>query len=181
MIGRLGPLSKTRELPIPPIAMRELVGTSETEAFDQPRGKRVYPTIKRRRQYEMVLDFGCGCGRIARQLALASRPMPKRYVGVDLHAGMIEWCAGHLTPVLPGFTFVHHNVYNPGLNPDPDLPRTAPLPAEDGSVSLLIAHSVFTHLLQEDAVKYLDEVRRVSRPDGVVVATFFCLSAGTFR
>ena len=51
--------------------MRELVGRPEPEAFDQPRGQPVFDFP--REQYELVLDFGCGCGRVARQLALAAR------------------------------------------------------------------------------------------------------------
>ncbi len=121
----------------------------------------------------MVLDFGCGCGRNARRLALAANPMPKRYVGLDLHAGMIEWCNQHLAPALPRFTFAHQNIYNPGFNPDPTLPRVLPFPVASESVTLLIATSVFTHLLQDDAEFYLDEVRRALHPDGVMIASFF--------
>lgn len=133
----------------------------------------MFATITRREQYEMVLDFGCGCGRVARLLAQAERPMPKRYLGIDLHAGMIGWCSENLAPRLPGFEFEHHDVYNPGLNPDPTLPRMLPLPVADQSVSLLTAVSVFTHLTQETAEFYLDEVARVLRPDAVMVASFF--------
>ncbi len=158
--------------------MRELVGRPEPEAFDQPRGQPVFDFP--REQYELVLDFGCGCGRVARQLALAAAPMPKRYVGTDLHAGMIDWCNANLAPRLRNFSFVHQNVFNPGLNPDPELPRTAPLPVEDASVSLLVAVSVFTHLVQDQAEFYLDEVSRVLRPDGVMFATFFLFEKAYF-
>ena len=64
-------------------------------------------------------------------------------------------------------------MFNPGLNPDANLPRFAPLPARDREVSLLIAVSVFTHLVQDQAVRYLDELARVLRPDGVALASFF--------
>jgi SAM-dependent methyltransferase len=153
--------------------MRELVGRPEPEGFEPPPGERVFPTITGEHHYDMVFDFGCGCGRIARQLALASRPMPKRYVGVDLHAGMISWASENLTRTLPNFSFIHQNVYNAGFNPDPTLPRTAPFPIEAASVTLLIATSVFTHLVQSQAEVYLDEVSRVLRPDGVMIASFF--------
>lgn len=160
-------------LPLPPLEMRELVGRTDPAAFEPPKRQRVFENIKRRRQYDLVLDFGCGCGRVARQLALARGPMPRRYVGLDLHAGMVAWCQENLAPQLPGFSFVHQDVYNPGLNPGPALPPTMAFPVEDQSVTLLIAVSVFTHLIQEEAVFYLDEVQRVLALDGVIHATFF--------
>jgi hypothetical protein len=64
-------------------------------------------------------------------------------------------------------------VFNAGFNPGPSLPRTAAFPADDGAVSLLLALSVFTHLTQDQVPRYLDEVRRVLRTDGVLLATFF--------
>jgi ubiquinone/menaquinone biosynthesis C-methylase UbiE len=167
-------------LPMPPLELRELVGPREPEAFDQAHHDPVFPALTRDEQYDFVLDFGCGCGRIARRLALAEAPMPKRYVGCDLHAGMIAWANANLAPELPGFTFVHQDVFNVGFNPDPSLPRAAPLPAEDNSVSLLIAISVFTHLTQSQTETYLDEARRVLRSDGVMHASFFLFDKAYF-
>jgi SAM-dependent methyltransferase len=93
---------------------------------------------------------------------------------------MIAWDNKNLAPRLPGFTFVHSDVFNPGFNPDPSLPHTAPFPAEDGAVSLLLALSVFTHLTQDQAPSYLDEVRRVLRPNGVLLASFFLFEKAHF-
>src|SRR5258707_14909857 len=98
-------------LPLPPLEMRKLVGRAEPEAFVPAEHGQVFPTIEDPRQYDLVFDFGCGCGRVARQLAL-SGAAPKRYVGIDLHAGMIAWAAENLAPRLSGFEFIHHNVYN---------------------------------------------------------------------
>jgi SAM-dependent methyltransferase len=160
--------------------MRELVGPRDASAFEQSPGEPVFPTLTREEQYDFVLDFGCGCGRIARRLALAAAPMPKRYVGIDLHAGMIKWAGANLAPRLPGFEFIHQDVFNPGFNPGASKPRTAPFPAGDASVSLLLALSVFTHLTQDQAEVYLDEVRRVLRPDGVLLASFFLFEKRSF-
>jgi SAM-dependent methyltransferase len=160
--------------------MRQLVGPTDPEDFDQRPGDPPFPTLQEERLYDFVLDFGCGCGRMARRLALAAAPMPKRYVGVDLHAGMIAWANENLASRLPRFTFIHQDVFNPGFNPDPSLPSTAPFPAEDRSVSLLLALSVFTHLTQDRAVIYLDEVRRVLRADGVILASFFLFEKAYF-
>lgn len=166
-------------LPVPPADMRALIGGLEPAAFDAPPGKPVFPTIDER-QYASVLDFGCGCGRIARQLAVASTPMPDCYVGIDLHRGMIRWCNENLASRLPNYTFVHHDVFNAGLNPDPSLPGVARFPVADDSVTLLVAWSVFTHLVQSQAEYYLDEVARVLSPEGVVIATFFLFDKAYF-
>jgi SAM-dependent methyltransferase len=168
------------ELPIPPLELRELVGPREPEAFDHPAGQPVFPTLTRPELYDFVLDFGCGCGRVARRLAVADAPMPRRYVGVDLHAGLIAWANENLAPRLPGFTFIHQDVFNAGFNPRGSLPEMAPFPVEDESVSLLLALSVFTHLVQAQAERYLDEVKRVLRPDGVALATFFLFDKAYF-
>jgi SAM-dependent methyltransferase len=153
--------------------MRALIGRPDAEGWDLAPDERAFPTIQRRKQYEMVLDFGCGCGRTARQLATAPGPKPKRYIGLDLHAGMISWANEHLAPQLPGFEFIHQDIYNAGFNPNPKLPTHAAFPVEDETVTLLIGSSVFTHLVQPDAEYYLNEVRRVLRPDGIMVASFF--------
>ena len=168
------------ELPLPPAEMRQLVGPVEPEAFDHPAGQPLFPTLTREEQYDFVLDFGCGCGRVARRLALAAAPLPKRYVGVDLHAGMIAWASKNLAPRLPGFTFIHQDVFNASFNPHASAPRTAAFPVEDASVSLVLALSVFTHLTQDQAEFYLDEVRRVLRPDGVLLGTFFLFDKAYF-
>ncbi len=72
-------------LPLPPHEMRMLVGPLDPALFDNPDGKLVFPGLEPT-QFRSVLDFGCGCGRVARQL-IQQRPRPERYVGLDLHAG----------------------------------------------------------------------------------------------
>jgi SAM-dependent methyltransferase len=166
-------------LPLPPLEMRELIGPTEPELFDQPEGEPVFPSVAPA-QYASVLDFGCGCGRVARKLALAAAPMPSRYVGIDLHRGMVKWDNEHLAPLLPNFSFVHHDVFNAGFNPDPALPPTAQFPVDPDSVTLLIAWSVFTHLVQSHAEFYLNEVARVLRADGVAMTTWFLFDKAYF-
>lgn len=46
-------------------------------------------------------------------------------------------------------------------------------PADDGSVDLVLAKSLFTHLLPDDAAHYLAEIRRVLRPGRAAVVTAF--------
>jgi SAM-dependent methyltransferase len=158
--------------------MRALLGPTDEASFDNPSGGLVYPYLDPD-QYRAVFDFGCGCGRVARQLILQS-PRPERYLGVDLHKGMIEWARTNLTPVAPEFQFVHHNVYNKSFNPQEGLPEVAPLPAEDSSYTLVNALSVFTHLTEEQAVHYMSEAARILASDGVLHASFFLIDKNDF-
>ena len=73
---------------MPPLEMRVLVGPTDPGLFDNPDGKLVFEGLDPE-QYRSVLDFGCGCGRVARQL-IQQRPRPRRYVGLDLHSGMVQ-------------------------------------------------------------------------------------------
>jgi SAM-dependent methyltransferase len=165
-----------KELPLPPIEYRRLVGPTQPEMFDNPSGQPVFGHAAA--QYESVLDFGCGCGRLARQM-MQQNPRPRRYMGIDLHQGMIDWCRENLSPHAPAFLFQHHNVLHPHRNPGGSADHL-PFPAADRDVSLFIAHSVFTHLLEPDAEFYIRELARVLRPDGVAMTTWFLFDKGDF-
>jgi len=54
------------------------------------------------------------------------------------------------------------------------------LPVEDGSVTLMEATSVFTHLIEGQAEFYLDEVQRVLAADGRLVSTWFLFDKAGF-
>src|SRR5262249_27655352 len=129
--------------------------------------------------YDVVFDFGCGCGRLARQL-LQQKPRPRRYVGVDAHRGMVEWCQQNLSPVDPAFQFFHHNVYSPSYAPENSLRLAEPFPVEVGEVSLFIGLSVFTHLCRPQTEYYLGELERVLRPRGVAFTTWFFFDRDSF-
>lgn len=159
------------ELPLPPLDMRRLVGPTDPAAFDNPTGDPIYDLVPER-SYESVLDFGCGCGRNARRLLL-QRERPQRYLGIDLHRGMVAWCQEELTPRAEGFTFEHHDIANPSFNPGDGKPLHAPFPVEEGWATLVIAHSVFTHVLPASVDHYLAETRRALRPGGHAMTTWF--------
>lgn len=165
---------------MPPLELRRMVGPSEPEAFDNPGGQPVYSRYGvTPDQYESVLDFGCGCGRMARQL-LQQNPRPRRYVGVDIHRGMIEWCQKNLTPQDPNFQFFHHDVYAPVYAPRNSLQLAQPLPVADGQTSLVIAHSVFSHLFRTQTEYYLRELARILSPGGVAFTSWFFFDRESF-
>jgi len=148
--------------------MRALVGPTDEASFDNPSGDPVFDDCD---TTETVFDFGCGCGRLARQL-IQQRDQPNSYVGVDLHRGMINWCRSNLSPQAPQFRFEHHDVHNAGFNPNTKR-RVAPLPAGNNQFDLVIAHSVFTHITESAVLHYLSECARILMPNGVLRSTWF--------
>ena len=165
------------DLPLPPIEFRQLVGPTDPKFFDNPTATPVFPDLTRD-NYDSVLDFGCGCGRLARQM-IQQRPRPARYLGIDRHKGMVGWCNENLASRATGFEFRHHDVFHPTLNPG-GTPGHVELPAADGDISLFIAWSVFTHLLEPDAEYYLHELGRVLSPKGLAVTTWFVFDKGDY-
>jgi len=158
-------------LPMPPLEMRELVGPTDPRQFDNPEGGLVYLDVPAEK-YESFFDFGCGCGRVARQLILQQVP-PTRYVGIDLHKGMIDWAQRNLAPAAQGFEFLHHDVYNSRFNPTGKEPPMDRFPVGDNEFTFVHALSVFTHLTQLQAEHYLLEVARILRADGVFLGSWF--------
>ncbi|MBV8585593.1 MAG: class I SAM-dependent methyltransferase [Verrucomicrobia bacterium] len=163
-------MAANHALPIPPFEMRQLVGPTDEAAFDNTTGNPIFDVPEA--QYDSVLDFGCGCGRLARQM-IQQRTRPRCYLGFDLHPGMVRWCRDNLRPFAPQFDFLHHDVANPSFNPGQGKPEILQMPVKDDAFTLVIALSVFTHTIQSHAEYYLREVARVMRRDGVLVASFF--------
>jgi SAM-dependent methyltransferase len=101
----------------------------------------------------LVVDVGCGSGRLACQMA----PSPGiRYIGCDVVPRLIEY-AKELCK-RPDWDFVTTN----GVD----------IPASDRSADFVVFFSVFTHLLHEDTFKYFREAARVLKPEGYLVLSF---------
>jgi SAM-dependent methyltransferase len=166
-----------RDLPFPPDEMLRLVGHNDLTHFDNPSGSLVLRGVPAE-AYDAVFDFGCGCGRLARQL-IQQRPQPRAYLGIDVHRGMIQWCQRNLAPHATGFRFDHHDVFNRSFNPQGPHDM-ADFPVEARSVSLVSAWSVFTHLAEAHTRHYLAEVERVLREDGYFHSTWFLFDKGGF-
>lgn len=112
----------------------------------------------------VVLDLGCGCGKLARFLHLNPR---LRYVGVDIFLPGILWCRRAFAGSADRFRFEHFDGYSATYNPDGRIAVTEySLPAADASVDLVVCSSLFTHLLEADAIHYLGEIARVLKPGG---------------
>jgi SAM-dependent methyltransferase len=155
---------------MPPLAYRTWVGPTDEARYDNPQRALVYPDFPAER-YESVFDFGCGCGRVARQL-IQQLPRPQRYVGIDVHPELVAWCREHLAPAAHGFEFHHHDVRDNLVNPGVDKPDVLPFPVADASVTLFEALSIFTHIVERQMAFYLREAARVLRTDGQINASF---------
>jgi len=173
-------MTSANSIPMPPLELRQWVGPTDTSAFDNPSGTPIYAEFGiSPGNYETVFDFGCGCGRLARQL-LQQSPKPRRYVGIDVHKGVIKWSQENLTPIDPNYQFLHHDVYSPVYAPGNSYQLAQPFPVKDAEFSLVIAHSVFTHLTRHQAEYYLSEVARIMTPQGIAFTSWFFFDRASF-
>jgi len=97
-----------------------------------------------------VLDFGVGCGRVARHW----KDDPVKFHGSDYNPVLVEWCQANLPHVTAGTN---------QLEP--------PLPYKAETFDLIYALSVFTHLTEPQQLVWASELRRVTKPGGVVLFT----------
>jgi len=150
------------EHPMPPPDMLVAVGGSPSREWFSVRGRRdagLFADLAARHGLDLgggrvVADFGCGCGRLARWLAPQVLGGGGRFLGFDLNPRLAEWCAANLAG----------DYAANGLRP--------PLPCAPGTVDVLYAYSVFTHLRRPTAVAWLGEIARVLRPGGLALLTF---------
>jgi SAM-dependent methyltransferase len=120
-----------------------------------------------------VLDVGCGYGRLALGL-LHSTDHLGPYLGFDIQARSIDWCVSALAPLFPSMRFVHLDVRNGRYNPKGSIdPTTMSFPARSASIDVCALISVFTHFYRADIERYMSEIRRVLRPGGIAVVTWF--------
>ncbi len=103
--------------------------------------------------FDRILDFGCGVGRLLQALNL-SRREGQELCGCDVNEACATWCRENLD-----FATVLHTALEP------------PLPYPEDSFDLVTAISVFTHLSRPLQVAWARELIRVLRPGGVAFIT----------
>jgi SAM-dependent methyltransferase len=164
-----------RRDPLVPPRRANFVGNSDFAATgDQFLG--LFRTYGNLRSSDRVLDVGCGIGRMARPLTRVLAPPTGSYDGFDVVAPAIAWCQRHYRATPVPFRFVHADVHNPEYNPTgSEAAGRFRFPYPDHRFDLVIATSVFTHLLAADARHYLSEIARVLAPGGRLFSTWFVL------
>lgn len=105
-----------------------------------------------------IFDLGCGSGRLAN--ALAKSGLTIEYLGTDVVQDLLDYAASK-TP--PHYRFLRH----------PELS----VPAEDGSIDIACAFSVFTHLLHHESYMYMADIWRALKPEGMLVFSFLEFAA----
>lgn len=122
-----------------------------------------------------ILEVGCGVGRDAIELTKVLGPKGS-YVGTDIIKPSIDWAKKNITKRHRNFVFYYHDVQSQIHNANGKKKTTdIKLPAKDESIDRIFLHSVFTHMFERDIVHYLKEFRRVLKPDGLVLASFFVI------
>jgi SAM-dependent methyltransferase len=151
---------QTEDLPLPPREYVDLVigptgpiegflsqGRLATEILSDALARHGYDLAS----LEKVLDWGCGCGRVLRWWAGWDGP---RFYGSDYNPELVDWCQENLPHVTAKLN---------GLSP--------PLRFEDGTLDLVYALSVFTHLAEDRQQLWMDEIARVLKPGGLFFFT----------
>jgi len=118
-----------------------------------------------------LLDVGCGPGAVPLRIE-RERVTIRSYVGVDVHEPSIRWCRNRFAGRGP-FRFELARIRSPYGLADAADPAGYRFPADDGAADLVLAKSLFTHLLDETARNYMAEIRRCLSPDGFGVLTAF--------
>jgi SAM-dependent methyltransferase len=126
---------------------------------------------------ERVLDIGCGIGRMARPLAgFLTVGGGGSYDGFDVHPEGIAWCAQRYGGEHHNFRFAVADLFNSRYNPaGAQSAAEFTFPYADASFDFALATSVFTHLLEGEAERYLVEAARTLAPGGRLFATWFLL------
>lgn len=153
------PRADSDEIPLPPAWLMFQVashtdwrgflesGASALRIFDAAAGRAGLPFADARH----ILDFGCGCGRIARHLPQTTNAALD---GVDYNPRLVRWCAQNL----PGSFRVNR--------------AQPPLAFPDGRFDIVYLFSVFTHLRRDTQDAWLAEFARILRPGGLALVTF---------
>jgi len=103
------------------------------------------------RQVKRLLEWGCGSGRVTRHLI--DRLPWARVHGTDIDAEAVAWAAKNLDgEFVPCRT-------------------EPPLPYADATFDAIVSLSVFTHLTRPYQAAWLQELRRILVPGGLLLAT----------
>jgi len=146
-------------VPVPPDNLRQLVaGTEDLQWFlhsGQLGAQTIIDILAKQQltisQFESILDFGCGCGRVIRHLRSYDTV---RLHGTDCNRNTILWCDENLN-----FAEFSSNLLEP------------PTRYPNCSFDLIYAFSVFTHLTEQLQIPWIQELHRIIKPNGYLIIT----------
>lgn len=118
----------------------------------------------------LVIDVGCGCGKMGRFLMLHPT---LRYVGLDVFKPAVLSCHAEFTKVYGDRSrFLHLDVQSDLYNFSGRFSATEIVfPLDDGVGDFVLCGSLFTHLLEDEMLHYLEEIRRILKPGGRMLAS----------
>jgi SAM-dependent methyltransferase len=170
---------------LPPFSMRRTIGESKWQLRGEDfkiQGSHFAGKLTDDaglRPNSKVLDLGSGCGRLA-------LPMTKilstagEYVGLEPIQRLVRWCSKEITPRFGNFRFEHCDLCNSLYNKEGAIrPESFKFPFDNGYFDVVVATSVFTHLLPSAVANYAKECSRVLTRGGRLFASFFLLENGT--
>ncbi len=144
--------------PAPPKSLFKLVGSPDASSFAS-QGLKVFSDVTSAirlcddmGRFRRVLDWGCGCGRLLAHLFPAFPD--KQFTGCDPVPDAIEWCRTQF----PAGQFEC-------IGPFP------PTRFDQAEFDLVIGSSVFTHLDRHLQLRWLEELARILKPGGLLVAS----------
>lgn len=163
---------------IPPDGLRFMGETPDTFISNADYlGDRVLDFVERfkGREPERLLDVGCGYGRLA--YGLRRSQFGGSYAGFDILARHIGWLVENFAASDDDrrYRFDHADIYNERYNPGGKKGSELPLAYRPESFDTLVSLSVFTHLYEDDAVRYVRQLAALLEDGGLWVTTFFCL------
>lgn len=168
-------ISGTRDHEYPP-ARLNFVGSSEFKKIGDEFLQH-FITHGGLKPSDLVLDIGCGIGRMA--IPLSRYLVNGQYRGFDIDKRGIEWCEQNITAKNPSFRFAHANIYNKYYNKTGTVSaENFTFPYEPDQFDFVFATSVFTHMLSGQIASYLNEINRVLKPGGKFFLTFFSVDRG---
>jgi ubiquinone/menaquinone biosynthesis C-methylase UbiE len=135
-------------------AMKLIVVNDDERFFEESGRDAAGPIIGLLGGESIVLDLGCGIGRIAKHVA----PHCAELVLADISPTMLEMAAERLA----GLTNI--TVTTADVSSVPDVP--------DETIDLVYSILVLQHLEREDAFLMLRDIRRMLKPGGIAYLTF---------
>ena len=141
--------------PFPPVDLMHNVSGLQSERDFASHGADIFLALsaaspKALTEYRSVLDFGCGCGRLARMF----KGHPSKISACDVDGRHVKWVNENLPYV---------DVRQTSVRP--------PLPYRDNEFDAIVSISVFTHLGENSQDEFLGELHRISSRTGYLFLT----------